>query len=670
LLDYHLDFIAARAIRLQLMFRTSSSLQTPLTAVEHPLAAERRTFATALFAVLLLLFCMTSWKKTGDFSEYGIMTIAVASHGTPDIRLSDIQKAKRLNPEPVFHSFYQGLEDGVRAHADAPAVAFYRSKDERYYAIHFFAYSAIAAVPFAVFEAVGIPPFKCYQFVNLAFIYLLGMTCFAFFGSIRRATAALGLFFLCGGALYWNWSSAEAMSAASLLAGLMLYLGNAPLLGAALVGLASMQNPPLVLFAGFAPVLQFLYLRNKGSTVRAAWTSTASAKNIAALAILVLLFLLPIAFNLVKFGMPSLIAAASTNPKLISGIRLFSFFFDLNQGMIVGVPALFAVLAWLLVSAKTRSMRLPACTALLFSAAMAIPALSTHNWNSGAAGMMRYAFWAAMPLLFVCLLQARDHVVPRALILAVFVVQAGTSLMERTYGHVEFNRIARFALANIPSAYNPVFEVFAERLRKHEGFVPKDQVLYYKVGQRTTKIAFNLEQLNKASREICGKNRELSLDKGVALVDDGWAYLNTTPACIPKLTETLVFGARDFDKAASIGFARGWGNTEFGGGNWDGRWTVAPAAQFSMRLPADTPYSTLTLCGQYVGTGMETDVSVNGHYLGRHALNRCLPIAVPADFQNKGNSVVELRHIPENIPTAANGDSRQLGFFLSRITLQ
>jgi hypothetical protein len=283
--------------------------------------------------------------------------------------------------------------------------------------------------------------------------------------------------------------------------------------------------------------------------------------------------------------------------------------------------------------------------------------------------MMRYAFWAAMPILFGCLLYARENAVPKTLILAVLLAQAGATWMERQYDYVQFSRVAKFFLAKFPASYNPVFEIFSERLRNHEGSLPKDSVLYYTVAGQVRKIAFNLEN-KEAGLKICGKNRELSLDTGIAAVDDGWAYLNTTPVCNPLLTEDAVFGARDFADAAAVKFTRGWGSVEFGGANWDGIWTVAPVAAFDITPPSNLPYKTLTIHGQYIAAGMETDVSVNGVYLGRFALDRGLPIAVKGALRNQeGRSIVELRHVPGKNPAPAGGDQRQLGFFITKIVL-
>jgi hypothetical protein len=640
------------------MFKTLSRQYQKSPVLEHPSISGRRLFGIALFAAFLLLFCLRPPNKTGDFAEYGVMTIALASHGTPAIRLSDIQEAKRLNPEPAFSAFYQELEEGIRKNADNPAPAIYRGHDGGYYSLHFFTYSALAAIPYAVFGKLGIPPFKCYQFVNLAFIFILGLAAFDFFRSRNGAAITIALFFCCGGLLYWDWCSPEAMTAAALLAGAMLYAAQAPIAAGVLVGLAAMQNPSLVLFAGFAPVFTFFYKR-----------SLPSAREIVALAILVLLFALPVLFSLTEFGVPSLIATVATDPRLIGGIRLFSFFFDLNQGMLIGVPALFASLALIVLFAKTASMRILACCCALFSIALALPALSAANWNSGASGMMRYAFWAAMPILFGCLLYARENAVPKALILAVLLAQAGATWMERQYNYVQFSRVAKFFLARFPAAYNPVFEIFSERLRNREGSLPKDSVLYYTVNGKVTKIGFNLENKEIGPR-ICGKNKELDADTRFAAVDDGWAYLNGAPVCNPMLTDDAAYGAKDFADAATLEFTQGWGSVEFGGANWDGIWTVAPVARFEITPPSNLPYKTLSIHGQYVAPGMETEVSVNGVQLGRYALDRGLPIPVNGALRNhEGRSIVELRNVPVKNPVPASGDRRQLGFFITKIVL-
>jgi hypothetical protein len=300
---------------------------------------------------------------------------------------------------------------------------------------------------------------------------------------------------------------------------------------------------------------------------------------------------------------------------------------------------------------------------------LAIPALSAQNWNSGASGMMRYAFWAAMPILFGCLLYARDNKVSHTLILALLIVQAGATWMERQYSYVQFSRAAKFFLARLPSAYNPAFEIFSERLRNEEGAPSRDSILYYKVNDQVRKIAFNLDN-QKASLALCGKNKALSMDAGIAAVEDGWVYLNTAPVCVPALTDDAIYTAKAFSDAASIKFTQGWGSVEFGGGNWDGVWSIAPVARIEIAPPSNLPYQTLTIRGQYVAPGMETDVTVNGVYLGRRALDRGLPIPVKSALKkDDGRTLVELRTVPGKIAAPPSADKRQLGFFVTKIVL-
>src|SRR5690349_2184662 len=123
----------------------------------------------ALFIALLSLaaLLLTRPSKSGDFQEYALMTIALAGHGTPDIRPSDVDAGALLSPELGFVAVHEQLRARMRQGASHPFPGFVRGRDGGYYAIHFFAYPALAAIPFKLIEAVGGQPFKAFQIVNL-----------------------------------------------------------------------------------------------------------------------------------------------------------------------------------------------------------------------------------------------------------------------------------------------------------------------------------------------------------------------------------------------------------------------------------------------------------------------------------------------------------------------
>jgi hypothetical protein len=157
-------------------------------------------FAAAL-ALLLALFAATArGDQNGDFVEYAMMTVALASHASPAIRLADLAAAKPLLPN--FAGPLAELEQGMRENRDVPKSGFYRGRERAVYAIHFFAYPALAALPFRMLQAAGAPPFKCFQLVNLALVFALGLAMYRLFGTGRKAMLGVAFFLLCGGGLY------------------------------------------------------------------------------------------------------------------------------------------------------------------------------------------------------------------------------------------------------------------------------------------------------------------------------------------------------------------------------------------------------------------------------------------------------------------------------------
>jgi hypothetical protein len=480
-------------------------------------ARHLRRFAVLLALVLVAVGLLSRPKHSGDFPEYAMTTVAFANHASPDIRLSDAAS------DP--------LADGIRAGVQVPLSGFYRGRDGGYYAIHFFGYSALAAVPYKLLQTLGASPFRCFQALNLAFVFVLGLALLRLFGTPLRAALGVLAYLLCGGMLYLQWSSPESMSATALLAGLILFCTGAPLAGGVLAGLAAMQNPPIVFFCAFAPLLLLCVQDQPGRGVAARLKLALQPRYLAGLAATAAMFAAPFLFNLHTFGIPSIIARLSTDPGLATLHRLHSFFLDLNQGVVVGVPALAAALAaW----AWTRQARaLALCAAVCaFSIAMAVPALVAQNWNSGSAGIMRYALWASMPLLFAFLWRLR--LAPRWPVALLAIVLAGQALAmanARRYNELEFSPLAARVMKLAPDWYNPDPEIFYERLAHREMFPERERIHSYTVDGKTVKTLFHISN-QSVDAQVCGPAARLAPDQ--AYVDAGmdWRYINGSPRCI------------------------------------------------------------------------------------------------------------------------------------------
>jgi hypothetical protein len=301
--------------------------------VTRPPLSPLRAFAIQLALVLLALLA-TKPDKAGDFFEYGVTTIALARHGTPDVRAEDAAMAAALSPEAGYRDLFLAMREHIARGEQAPMPGLQGGRGG-VYTIHFFAYSALAALPFRLLvEAGAANPFKAFQLVNLGALWLLGLVMFTYFGSSRRAFAALGLVMASGGILYGNWCSPEMLTASALLAGMILFVRGRPIAGGLLAGVAAMQNPSMAFFSLFAPLFAMLHARSEPQPARwPGWGAVLTGAGLQGV-----LALLPFAFGQWQWGRPSIIALYSTDRELVGPARLFSYYFDPNQGMILVIP--------------------------------------------------------------------------------------------------------------------------------------------------------------------------------------------------------------------------------------------------------------------------------------------------------------------------------------------
>lgn len=489
-------------------------------------------FPLVLTLLLAALFAATPPHFGGDLVEYTLDTVAIASHGTPDITLQDIERAKLVAPQ--LAGVYDILANDMKAGREKVFPAFTRGRAAQVYPIHFFGYPLLAALPFKALETLHEPPFRAFVFVNLAAVFVLGLALRRFFGSAPRALAGLALFMLCGGWLYYDWSSPECLGAAALLAGLLLFTSGAPVRGAVLAGLAGQQNPTIAVFFAFAPLLLALQHWREGMGPGAAARAALDRRTLAALAAGAAVFALPVLFNLYQYGAPNIIAKLFSDPGLVGLVRLESFYFDLNQGMILAIPAvMLALLTWGWGrgrEARANLATLAAC--LLFTLALALPALAVLNWNSGAAGVMRYAFWAAMPFVFALLLRlrarARWPLVPLALLAA---AQYGCMWHASSYDYVEFSPLAKAVIERAPDLYHPEPEIFAERAGHNDDYIWPDKVYVLKAGERQVKTLLNAANPT-AGRQLCGAGGMLAPDNRYVDSMRGWRYIDGPVRCL------------------------------------------------------------------------------------------------------------------------------------------
>lgn len=628
-------------------------------------------FAPNTWRFPLLMAIVMAWMVSvsqpayrGDLVEYTLDTVAIASHGTPDIRLEDIARTRALLG-PGFDYPFDQLERGMRAGEPDLYAAFARGKHGDVYPVHFFGYSLLAAAPFKAFDLTGVTPFKAFLVVNLAAMFVLGLALRRFFGCEARAWAGLMLFMLCGGSLYWQWTSPECLSAALLLAALLYFTSGAPMIGAVLAGVASWQNPTILFFFGFAPLLKLCLEWQAGIGLAANVRAQLTRRNIIGLAAGIAVLALPVLFNLVEYGVPNIIARKFSDPSLVGGTRLFSFFFDLNQGMVVGLPGLLAtVLLW--ATTTGARARVILALAVLFLLALAVPALAVLNWNSDAAGMMRYAFWSSMPLVFVLLAVLRGRAWPGIVIASVAALQAGAMVHANGYKYTEFSPLADKVMVQAPTLYHPEPEIFAERAGKHDNYISPEQVYTYRMDGALVKTLVNAANPG-ADAAVCGAGALIAPDNDVTNSTRGWRYIDGPVRCVAGEFTQRSFQFDDFRAGRLVALSQGWSGLEANGPGWNGAWSDGARSQLVLEV-GDLRARQILISGSYLENQGRTRVRVNGVDLGWHQLDREGPLTLPAAASQGPKLTIDLDHESPRSPGAS--DPRQLAFFLREINLR
>jgi hypothetical protein len=624
-------------------------------------------FSIVLLLVLLFLFVVKRTSMRGDIDEYALMTVALASHLSPDIRLDDVQKAQALMPK---HSAYLQLTaDGIAAGREVPKPGFFLGRDNKVYAIHFFAYSALAVLPFKVLQAVGTNPFESFLLVNLSFIFILGISLFQFFDSARKATLGLVCYFLCGGINYLYWSGPETMSAAALCAAILFYVRGRYFSACVLIALAAMQNPPIILALAFLPLCRFVISYQADLSFFVNVSKQFSVRMVLALGLGTLGIVSTVGFNYWAFSVPNIIVKVATSPDLMSWQRFFSLFFDFSQGMIVGQFGIWLAILLMLgitfLAGKEKFKEvLVLLVAILFSMALAVPALTTGNWNSGAIGMMRYAFWGGMPLLFAFFyLLHENRKAQRQLLQLTLFLQLLCTISAFSYNEIKHSPLARILLRYAPNLYNPVPEVFAERTQHQDGIeLAVDRYFIFEGAGGRKKVLFHA-QSSASDRHLCGA---LALDPSIGMVSagGGWRYLNGEIACVTEQTIT----SEAFSQSNLIAFNSGWSGVEHGGGVRNGVWSDGEESLITLPVAASKQVKGIKLIGHYFEGNRRTRISINGRDLGWYDLAETPTISfVPSSTALRIGLRHEYPHQPSKTPQFQDG--RRLAFFLRSVTI-
>ncbi len=633
-----------------------------------PLARAAVVFLCTAFALL----CLSKARLIGDGIEYLAMAQGFAAHASPDLRRSDVAALEELPPKALARGRLQpqalgsALDRLEYAERDGAIVhGFARARDGSVHAIHFWMYSLLAVPFYTLVTLLQLNPFMGLVALNLA---ILAFTAWRVKTWLPGAgLPELALLVLMGPIYYTVWIGPEVMAGCCVLLATLAALRRDLPLCVALAGLGATQNPSIAGLIPAAAAYALLYRRAPSSALfPAAQPARSGLRGSVLVAAGVLLALLPCFHNQALFGMPSIIGRYFTDIGLVRPERLFSFLFDLNQGLLVGFPALLSCAAIVLAAspaARRRSWLLHLAIALLLTLGMALPTLAAMNWNSGALVVARYAYWTSMPLLAVCLAGlARLGARRRWLALGVAVLLQGATAWQTGGPHgaafTRHGRLAAWVLDRAPGLYNPDPEIFLERERRREDFATPDQVVVHHGPAGPTKL-MRFWSNSDDSGGLCAPGTHLAA-RDVVTLASGWRYYNAPLQCRPGPAPVLRFAV---GPAMAPILGAGWsivhGTTV---------WNDGPRATLRLALPAGRRIRSLGLDGYYFHGVRRSRVSINGVDLGTVALGQA-PLNMPDALATARVLDITIAHTTAPRPASAS-DTRALGFSLQGVTVE
>jgi hypothetical protein len=497
-------------------------------------------------------------KIYGDGLEYTVQLWALASHLSPEIRPSDIESlSSYIQGHDIIgfrESFLSDLVEQVRSKGLGDGL-FFESRSGQYFGLHFWFYSAVCAPIKWTLQLLQGNELKAFQLTNavllaLSLAYLFSASSL----SMESRFAIALLFYGVGTSDYLRWPGTETFSAAACLVASVAFLEGRLLFSTFAFGICALQN---TLVALMIPVIFVSQLDH--------WLKLPVSEKVRLVGRFTLAgscSLLPIAWFFVLFGTPSLIAKEGyLQPGNMTFSRLYSFFFDLNQGMVVGAGWIVG-LAGLVLLARffSSSKALGWCGMnqmfhrddwlLVGMLLMTIGVLPQRNWNAGQSVYLRYALWLSIPLMVWTVYQGERGELKRWWLRGVVVAQLLTIFMFGVFagadagaGYLQHKWVPNAVLSHAPWAYNPDPEIFAERTLGREVYLDewRKPILYRIVRNGTiTKILVHESQLDTLSEEACGKHSELLTLEGGPIRPDmlqrtrsNFVYISGSFHCSP-----------------------------------------------------------------------------------------------------------------------------------------
>lgn len=537
--------------------------------------------AWAAVSIVLVFIAMAfDAAPRGDVVYYLSMLRGFAENGSPEIS-EDVRKY-------VFDRM--GVMPG-------PGGIVAITRDGHLYAGHFWFYSLLNVPAYFILDFFDADLLKSFQLTNA--LIISGGFFYLFFLSNQKSAVRWGLaaiFILSTGSIYFQWTHPEVFSSVFLLVSALLFIDRRYAAASIMASISSLQNPSIALFV--CPIFIGQLLDVSSGKIKNLFTFL-SFRKLSLTVLGAVISLVPYVWSYIKFGYPSPIAHLGyVDYSLMSFFRLNSFVFDLNMGLIVGLPSLLWMIPFAVAFRIFESFRSGGKYffkredfLLIGFLLIAIPTFVQLNWNPGTSVFSRYASWAGMlPLVWSVLIICRQKswmmsigLIPAVVVQAAMTMHVGGTAVDRHGSYVSFQPWVPYIWIESPHFYNPAPEIFYERLVHREEKPVTPAVFSH--GGVFYKVLTKKNNFDDASSELCGSGALKAIDQRsssqpkFSAVELGFNYISGRMHCVSKMPKNFVFDNSSKDSVRMDG----WSHPEK-----EGTWSLGYNSKISLPIIIDS----------------------------------------------------------------------------------
>lgn len=500
-------------------------------------------FKSIVFVVISIICINRAYhlrpSPTGDGAEYVLVTEAFYKHKSPDIRAKDCWSFKKSFTKVLpWDSVYKPyVFDAFEGFIEAPNKKFaepgdsyaglYVAKNGKIYGYHFFTYSLLNVPARYFLGLLNKNPLSAFKTTNAVMVIL---TCFIIlfltpFSSLLSSLVAISFYF---SSVYWylDWTHSELFTACFVTISLWLFFQKKFYIALFLMTISTTQNQPLILLLLFMAITTLFY-------------TGLNYKTIIKVGACCVLSILPPLFYYYHFETFSIIKKSGfLDTQYQTPTRIFGFYFDLNQGIILAIPiALLCYITLWIRSIYQTIRQKKTLTFQLFLPLVLIAITYTvstmGNWNHGQSVINRYATWMSAIILihtFLFISELKSFM-KTVLISLITISQIFTALYHDSFNNNEVSwyqhkPIAKWMLNNYPSLYNPDPAIFGIRTTHDFMILPRiSPIIFFGNKKEICKIMCHTDKMEELLVFGISKKQILSFKKEKKIIN-GWVYIN------------------------------------------------------------------------------------------------------------------------------------------------